>query len=83
MDYTNKNCEELLKNIQKSLHKCNNNKKNIEINEIINFQECNNIQDWYKTVKESTKLNLELKTQILKENYCIEYNVDKRLITIE
>jgi hypothetical protein len=83
MDYTNKNCEELLKNIQKSLHKCNNNKKNIEINEIINFQECNNIQDWYKTVKESTKLNLELKNPILKENYSIEYNVDKRLIIIE
>lgn len=83
MDYTNNNCEDLLKNIQKSLHKCNNNKKNIEINEIINFQECNNIQDWYKTVKESTKLNLELKNQILKGNYSIEYNVDKRLITIE
>jgi hypothetical protein len=76
-------CEELLKNIQKSLHKCNSNKKIIEIEDIINFQECNNIHDWYKTVKESTKLKINLKRSILKEKYSIEYNVDKRMITIE
>uniref|UniRef100_A0A6C0HVM8 Uncharacterized protein n=1 Tax=viral metagenome TaxID=1070528 RepID=A0A6C0HVM8_9ZZZZ len=75
-------CEELLKNIQKCLHKCNSNKKIIEIEDIINFQECNNIQDWYKTVKESTKLKIYLKKSILKEKYSIEYNVNKRLITI-
>jgi len=79
----NNSCEELLKNIQKSLHKCNSNKKIIEIEEIINFKECINISDWYKTVKESTKLKIDLKKSILKEKYSIEYDVNKRLIIID
>jgi hypothetical protein len=79
----NNNCEELLNNIQKSLHKCNNNKKIIEIEEIINFKECSNISEWYKIVKESTKLKIDLKKPILKEKYSIEYDVNKRLITID
>ena len=83
MEYQINKCDVLLKNIQKSLHKCNNNKKIVEIEEIINFQDCDNIQDWYRTVKESTKLKIDLKKPILKEKYSIEYNVEKRLITIE
>ena len=79
----NNSCNELLENIQRTLLECNDNKKNIEIKEIINFKECSNIFEWYKTVKESTNLKIECKNIILKKKYLIEYNVEKRLIIID
>lgn len=79
----NKKCDIFLSNIQRCLHECSDTKKYIEINEPINVKECVNVYEWMRNIKDSIKLKVDIKNLELKNKYYIEYNVNKRNITID
>jgi hypothetical protein len=79
-------CNELLENIQKSLHYCCNNtqkyKFNNPINKLINPFQCENIANYersLRTTKTEIKSVLLINTQ---KEYFINYNCNSRKITI-
>ena len=77
-----KNCEELLENIQKTLHECCNNKRTIDIKEEFDMRECKNVAKWSKTIKDCIKLKIEMKNPVVHSKYSIEYRVDTRSLII-
>ena len=47
----NKNCQDLMDNIQRTLHECRDNKKTIEITEMFDISQCKNVSKWSKNIK--------------------------------
>lgn len=77
-----KNCEELLENIQKTLHKCCNNQLTINIKEEFDMRECDNVDKWSKNIKSCIPLKIEIKNPIVQNKYYIDYRVEKRSLII-
>ena len=76
------NCEELLENIQKTLHECCNNQRIINIKEEFDMRECENVVKWSKTIKDCIPLKIEIKNPIVYHKYSIEYRVNARSLII-
>ena len=84
-------CNEILNDIQLCLHKCKNNKKTFNlihynkfINKSISLLECDNINDYNKSLN-VINIKLIIKTPIIKlnNNYYIDYNTLNREIIID
>lgn len=78
----NQNCEELLENIQKTLHECCNNKRTINIKGNFDMSECKNVVNWSRTIKDCIPLKIEIKNPVVKNEYSIEYKVASRSLVI-
>ena len=78
----NNNCQELLENIQRTLHECRDNRKTIEICAPLDVNQCKNVQYWASAIKESVPLKVEIKQSILSNKYAIEYKVKERSLVI-
>ena len=78
-----KNCNELLENIHRTLHKCRDNKRFIEISGELDIRKCQNITNWARNIKDCIPLNIEIKNPLLKNKYSIEYKVTARSLIIE
>jgi len=76
-------CEEVLHNIQKTLHECRDNQKMMFISGIVNLHNCDNIKRWSDDVYSHVQLKMDIKNPILKDKYKIKYVVNKRLVVIE
>jgi hypothetical protein len=76
-------CEEVLSNIQKTLHECRDNEKTLYISNNVNLHKCENIQHWLNDVYLHVGLRMEIKNPIIKDKYKIHYTVKKRLLIIE
>ena len=76
-------CDEVLSNIQKTLHECRDNQKTLRISDVVNLHKCENIQRWSNDVKFHIGLRIEVKNPIIKDIYKIKYIVKKRLLIIE
>jgi hypothetical protein len=79
-------CNELLENIQKSLHYCCNNthkyKFSNPINRLLNPLQCENITKYEQSLRATkTEINFIILINTQKE-YFINYNCDSRKITI-
>jgi len=79
----NKKCDMFLANIQHCLHTCDDSKKYVEIKEPINIDNCINVHEWIRNIKDSIKLKVDIKTTEIKDKYYIDYNVTKRHIIID
>jgi len=77
-----KNCQELLDNIQRTLHECRDNKKTIEITEMFDINKCDNVSKWRKTIKVCIPLKVVILNSIVKNKYSIEYKVNQRSLVI-
>ena len=77
-----KNCQELLENIQRTLHECKDNRKTINICDSLDINQCSNVKLWAKNIKDSIPLKLDIKTPIFINKYSIEYKVSERSLTI-
>lgn len=75
-------CEEILMNIQRTLHECRDNRKKFEVYNKINIHECSNIKRWSNDVFYHVGLKLEIKNPIIINEYNIKYDVKNRVITI-
>lgn len=75
-------CEELLENIQRTLHKCCNNKRTVNIKGEFDMRECKNVVKWSRTIKDCIPLKIEIKNPIVNSKYSIDYSVDKRSLVI-
>ena len=78
-----KNCEELLDNILRTLIECRDNKNTISVNGLFDIRECKNIVKWTANMKDHIPLKIEIKNPIIKNNYTIDYIVNQRSLTIE
>lgn len=79
-------CNELLENIQKSLHYCCNNtqkyKFNNPINRLLNPLQCENIVNYERSLR-ATKTEINFISLInTQKEYFINYNCNSRKITI-
>jgi len=79
-------CNELLENIQKSLHYCCNNtqkyKFNNPINRLLNPLQCENIFEYERSLR-ATKTEINFISLInTQKEYFINYNCNSRKITI-
>ena len=79
-------CNELLENIQKSLHYCCNNtqkyKFNNPINRLLNPFQCENIANYERSLR-ATKTEINFISLInTQKEYFINYNCNSRKITI-
>ena len=79
-------CNELLENIQKSLHYCCNNtqiyKFNNPINRLLNPFQCENIVNYERSLR-ATKTEINFISLInTQKEYFINYNCNSRKITI-
>jgi hypothetical protein len=79
----NKKCDIFLANIQECLHTCNDSKRYIETKETINVENCINLHEWMRNIKDSIKLKVDIKASEIKGKYYIDYNVNKRHIIID
>ena len=80
----NKNdCDEILKNIQRTLHECNDNKKVFFMKNIIFIENCDNIKKWSEDVSYHVGLKLNINRSIILNKYTIEYNVRNRTLSIK
>jgi hypothetical protein len=77
-----KNCQELLENIQRTLHECRDNQRTIEICEALDVNKCKNIKFWENTIKSSIPLKVEIKNTVLNNTYSIDYKVNERSLII-
>jgi hypothetical protein len=77
-----KNCQELLDNIKRTLHECRDNKKTIEITEMFDINKCYNVSKWRKTIKVCIPLKVVILNSIVKNKYSIEYKVNQRSLVI-
>ena len=77
-----RNCEELLENIQRTLHECRDNQKVVEISRAFDTRRCENVAWWSRNIKDSIPLNVEIRNPILQNKYCIEYKVAARSLVI-
>jgi hypothetical protein len=75
-------CDEILKNMQRTLHECRDNKKEFFINKIMVIDKCDNITDWSKDVFYHVGLKLNIKHPVIFKKYTIEYNVKSRTLSI-
>jgi hypothetical protein len=78
----NKDCQELLENIQRTLHECRDNRKTVEICGALDVRQCKNVNYWASTIKDSIPLNVEIKHPILTHKYSIDYKVRERSLVI-
>jgi len=77
-----KNCQDLMDNIQRTLHECRDNKKTIEITEMFDISQCKNVSKWSKIIKACIPLKVEIKNSLVKNEYSIEYKVEARSLVI-
>jgi len=77
-----KNCQDLMDNIQRTLHECRDNKKTVEINEMFDMRKCNNVARWSNNIRDCIPLNVEIKNPVVKNRYSIEYKVAARSLVI-
>lgn len=79
-------CDEILSQLQLSLHRCKNNKEiyNYFGSSSVDITMCSNIKS-YKTSLIATKTSLDIKVSIVEPDthYCIEYDVNNRRITMD
>ena len=75
-------CEEILINMQRTLHECCDNKKEFILKKAINMNGCDNIKNWSEDVSYHVGLKLNIKRPIIIGKYTIEYNVRNRTLTI-
>jgi hypothetical protein len=77
-----KNCQELLENIQRTLHECKDNRKTINIYDTLDINKCNNVKLWAKNIKDSVPLKVNIKNPIFINKYSIDYKVSERSLII-
>ena len=77
-----KNCQELMDNIERTLHECRDNKRIVKIKDTFDMRECKNVSWWFTNIKNSVPLKIEIKNPILINQYSIEYNVITRSLII-
>lgn len=78
-------CDDVIDEFLKVVLQCKSNKKVIQIREpILNIYECKNTDKFIYNMNLG-KVKVDFNTQILKndEEYSIEYNLDKRLFTLD
>ena len=52
-----KNCKELMENIERTLHECRDNKRTVEIYEALDIRKCKNIENWSRNIKDCIPLH--------------------------
>jgi hypothetical protein len=77
-----RSCEELMDNIEKTLHECRDNKRTIVIAKAFDVRRCDNVAWWSKNIKDSIPLKIDIKNPILQNKYSIEYKVEARSLVI-
>jgi len=77
-----KNCQEFLENIQRTLHECKDNKKTINIIDTLDIRQCNNVKTWARNIRDSIPLKVNIKTPIFINKYSIDYKVGERSLII-
>ena len=77
-----KQCEELLENIQRSLHECKDNRTTINIMGILDITQCSNVKTWHKNIKSSVPLKMDIRNTQFVDRYSIDYKVGERSLTI-
>ena len=82
MDSSHKtDCNQLLENIQRSLHLCCNNKTEYETPRTIHVDKCEDIQYYFKSFH-ATKTEL-IVPRVIHSTYSVEYNVQTKILEIK
>jgi hypothetical protein len=77
-----RNCEELLENITRTLHECRDNQITVDVREAFDMRDCKNVATWRRNIKDSIPLKVLVKNPILVNKYCIDYKVRERALII-